>query len=93
MRPAYLCALMIMLVLGPAVEAAEVERGEGLHERHCTACHGTEVYERSDRRVGSRAALERQVARCTRAAGVDWNAQQIEAVVRDLDRRFYHFSE
>lgn len=77
------------VLFSPATQAAS---GQALHDKHCLACHGTEVYTRGGRRVGSYPALQTQVARCKGAAGAPWFDEEVAAVVEYLNASFYKFS-
>lgn len=58
---------------------------------HCTACHGTEVYTRSNRRVKDRAQLSKQVQRCQLSQGLQWFDEDVEAVADYLNSQYYKF--
>lgn len=66
-------------------------RGKQLHQKHCTACHGTEVYTREDRRIQSLQMLQQQVARCNKATGANLSEADRTALVQYLNRSFYGF--
>lgn len=82
---------MAAVLAAPVSAQDELAQGKALHERHCTACHGTEVYTRPDRRMRSLDMLQSQIGRCTRAAGADLNEQEQAALARYLNETFYHF--
>ncbi|MFZ0257748.1 MAG: hypothetical protein WAN46_19385 [Gammaproteobacteria bacterium] len=88
-----LAGCLLLLIAGSA-GAEDGASGKALHDRACTSCHGTEVYTRPDRKIDSLTALERQVQRCAeKAAKVDWNASQIDAVAQYLNNAFYGFDK
>jgi mono/diheme cytochrome c family protein len=89
------CLIATAAVLGlcaalPA-SAADAQRGHALHEKHCTACHGSEVYTRPDRRVTSLAGLRKQVNRCKHTLEVQWFDDDVEDVVAYLNQTYYRF--
>ena len=71
--------------------AADDGSAQTLHDQHCMSCHGTEVYTREARMVGSLQALENQVRRCETALGLRWFDEEISGVTQLLNDRFYHF--
>lgn len=81
---------VVLPLLAPVV-FADAERGKQLHDESCLKCHGTEVYSRADRFIGSRDALEKQVNRCKTNVGVQWFDEDVANVVEYLDQSFYHF--
>lgn len=82
---------LAMATMTPAW-AIDPEMGRALHKQSCTACHGTEMYTRADRKIDSYPALQSRVARCTAPAAVQWNDEQKAAVVEYLDQEFYQFN-
>jgi mono/diheme cytochrome c family protein len=87
-----LVAIGAILVLGsgPAV-AQPSEQAESLYETNCLKCHGSEIYTREDRMVGSLDGLERQVQRCESALGLRWFDEDIKDVSAYLNHHFYKF--
>lgn len=79
----------VVLLIAPATHAAEAERGRLLYETHCLGCHESAVHVREQRRVKSAPALRAEVAARAQAAGLRWTAEDIDDVVRYLDRRYY----
>lgn len=80
--------------------AADIERGKQLHEENCLKCHTSimggdpnSIYTREDRRIGSLAALDKQVRRCKTSLGVSWPDDQIDDVVTYLNETFYKFDK
>ena len=78
-----------LLVSLPA--AANPGKGAALYKKECTACHGSEVFTRPDRRVTSLTALNRQVRQCNHALEKKWFDEDINAVVSYLNQQFYKF--
>ena len=84
--------LLSMVAPTPAPAfAADIEHGKTLVEQHCTRCHDTGVYSRSDRRIGSLEALKNQVKRCELSQSLQWPQPNIDDVVAYLDATFYKF--
>jgi cytochrome c2 len=86
-------ATVLLLVVGTRAWGANanVERGKELVDSKCMACHGTDVYTRPEHRIKSLEALENQIPRCAKAAGADWNQQQMADVVAYLNQAYYKF--
>ena len=74
-----------------AADQASVDQGKALHDAHCQACHGSEVYTRDDRKVKSLAGLDTQVNRCTHTLGIQWFEDESGAVVDYLNTTYYKF--
>jgi hypothetical protein len=70
---------------------AEDGSAQSLYDQNCVSCHGSEVYTREDRKIGSLAALETQVRRCETALELRWFDEDISEVTQLLNDRFYHF--
>lgn len=86
------------LLLAPAVQAADIQAGQALHDAHCVSCHASltkgdpaQIYTRSERRIQSYSALAGQVRRCQTAAGVQWSAAELDDVTAFLNQRYYKF--
>jgi mono/diheme cytochrome c family protein len=88
----FIVPLACAATLAAPAARADAAAGQQLHDRHCQSCHGTEVYTRDNRRVGSYVALEGQVKRCQGAAGAAWNRQQTADVIDYLNTAFYKFT-
>ena len=83
-------ALATTVTTTPLAIAGEVD-APALMQEHCISCHGSEVYTREDRRVGSLAALHTQVRMCEQNLGLTWFDDQIDAVTNLLNTQFYRF--
>jgi mono/diheme cytochrome c family protein len=73
-------------------------QGQALHDAACLQCHASlgggnpnQLYQRADRQVKSLSELEKRVAFCMKAADVNWNKAQQQAVVEYLRDAFYRF--
>ncbi len=90
--------LPLLLLAGPA--GAEPVSGEALHAKHCVGCHqritqgnGSVLYTRENRRVNSLQGLARQVKRCKNNLQITLFDEDVAAIVRYLNDRYYHFEE
>ena len=82
---------ILCLMLTSQIVCADIVRGKILQEQSCTTCHDSSVYTRPDRRIKTLDALKERVGRCTKAAGVKWNRQEVLDVVNYLNSSFYHY--
>ena len=84
--------LVFVWILGfGAAAAADIENGDDLHFEHCTGCHDSGVYTRSDRKIRDLAALGRQVRFCKDTIGAPWFDDEVDDVIAYLNASFYHF--
>lgn len=91
-RPLLPLSLMLIgLIAGARTHADDTVNAQALVEQNCTSCHGSEVYTRSDRRVGSLDALHAQVRMCEQNLGLTWFDDQVDAVATLLNREYYGF--
>ncbi len=86
-----LSALCLVLAL-PTLASADEEDTAELYQFNCTSCHGAEVYTRTDRKVDSLDALERQVRRCELALGLKWFDEEIASMANYLNTHYYKFT-
>lgn len=87
-------AVFVSLYLGlSAANAAESTpaSGKDLYEKNCIACHGAEIYTRTDRKVTSRDKLTARVRTCENNLNLQWFDEEVEAVAEYLNKEFYHF--
>lgn len=97
-KNAFVAALFLMITA--PTSAADLERGEGLHQTNCLQCHadmlggdGSAMYTRADRRVTSLAGLKQQVRRCRDNIGLMWFDEDVADVTAFLNTRYYRFEE
>ena len=79
-----------LLLCSFAVQA-DLDKGKRLVEQACSGCHDTSVYSRPDKKMKSISALQAQVERCPKPAGMSWTDQDSLDVVEYLNKEFYHF--
>jgi mono/diheme cytochrome c family protein len=85
-------ALAFALTTVAAPAAAEAD-AHALYEQNCTGCHGTEVYTRPDRKIGSLGALKTQVERCNTNLDKGMFPEEVKAVAMLLNDEYYKFEE
>ncbi|MES9899438.1 MAG: cytochrome c [Sedimenticola sp.] len=83
-------SLIAAITTTPAA-AFDIPTGKDQLETNCTACHGTDVYTRADKRINSRPALSAQVHRCQVAQGLGWFDDEVENTAEYLNHQFYKF--
>lgn len=83
--------LLTFCVVTQAAAASRLDRGELLYNTHCLACHTEQMHWREQRLVTDLDTLKVQVRRWQEVSRARWNEEDIEAVVRYLNRTFYQF--
>lgn len=84
---------MMALPVFADADAADAERGRLLYENHCMTCHESVVHIRSDRKSQSLGEVNWQVSRWASEIKLDWRYEEVSAVVRYLNERFYRFEK
>ena len=84
-------AITASIACAAQVQAQDAPIGKALHDSHCIACHGSEVYTRPNHRVTNMDALNTQVTRCENNLGLQWFDEQRDAVSNYLNDSYYHF--
>ena len=87
--PPAACVLLGALLCG--APAAAQSRGELLYTTHCVACHTTQVHWRDRRLATDWDSLQAQVVRWQATGSLNWSDEDILAVTRHLNERFYGF--
>jgi len=87
------CAMtMGMLSMSSAVaQEPSVERGRALYENHCVVCHTVNVHARVNRLAVSRAEVREIVEKWQSQERLSWSAQEVDDVVKFLNRTRYQF--
>ena len=83
--------LPAMLLSAQPLQAADIEHGKTLKQKHCMSCHDDGVYTRSDRRVTTLQGLHKQVKRCELTLELKWFDDDVNAVAGHLNEMFYKF--
>ena len=83
--------LLFVATFGTAAQAGDAAEGKALHQENCVSCHGTEVYTRDNRMVGSMNSLITQVNRCNVNLGTGWFDDEVESVATYLNANYYRF--
>lgn len=90
-----LLLLLAVLASGSAQATAllpgDAARGKALHAQHCTGCHDTGVYTRSNRRVKTVEGLMGQVRLCDTQLKKRLSKDDIDDLVRHLNDSYYRF--
>lgn len=66
-------------------------KGQALHAKNCSACHGTEVYSRADRKMKTPAQLAGRISGCNANTGAGWFPEEEQHVGAYLNQTFYKF--
>ncbi len=85
---------IVLLAAGSmsARAAEDFDRARALYENHCRSCHESWAHTRDGRAVDSLDGLRMRVASWSLHTGLGWTTEEINAVTRYLDRRFYQFT-
>lgn len=73
---------------GPEIESS---RGQLLYENDCRGCHESVVHVRERRKASTPAAVEAWVRRWSGELKLGWGDDEVRAVSRYLDERYYKF--
>ena len=87
-------ALLLATLSFPAAAAllpGNAANGKKLHEAHCQACHGTDLYTRMERRVKSVEGLMGQVNGCNQQLRKDFSRDAVNDLIRYLNETYYRF--
>jgi mono/diheme cytochrome c family protein len=76
-----------------AQPAPSSSRGELLYSNHCIGCHTAQVHWRDHRLATDWASLRAQVLRWQGNTGLAWSDDNVLAVTRYLNDRYYRFPE
>ena len=82
--------LLAMTLYGTGA-AAQDGRGELLYLTYCKACHGEQLHWRDKNVATDFPSLVREVRRWQANGNLDWSGDDVAAVARYLDDRYYHF--
>lgn len=91
LRGAVLAATMLAGVVPAGVAAAEAAQGRALYETRCGGCHDRSVHGRASRAAKSFDELRGYVVSWDRQTGALWRDDEIDAVTRYLNERYYRF--
>ncbi|MBI3370140.1 MAG: c-type cytochrome [Betaproteobacteria bacterium] len=93
MRRASLIAA-VFAAASPSVLAQETtQRGQELYATQCATCHTERLHQREKSNIRTRADLRAEVTRWSRETRQRFSAEDIEDVVRYLDRSHYRLKK
>lgn len=81
------------LLLNSTAFAADIENGKSLYEANCTRCHGSEVFQRSNRMVNTKEQLIERIKQCELSNELTWFEEEITDVSAYLAQEFYRFDD
>ena len=67
----------------------QTSRGQLLYENHCLECHTSVVHIRNNRKAINLIEVRKFVIRWSRELHLPWQKEEIDDVVRYLDRQYY----
>ena len=68
------------------------ERGQLLHENHCSACHNDSVNSRNNSKAHSVDEIRQWVVRWSKHLELGWGQHDVDLVTDFLNQRYYHFT-
>lgn len=88
-------ALGVAIALPAVAPRAQPVAGRGalLYDTHCIGCHTTQAHWRDRRLVTDWASLREQVRRWQDLQRLGWSEDDVTAVARHLNARFYRLRE
>ena len=90
--PARVIFVFFILVFSQiSSHAADLNRGETLHDENCLQCHSVNIYSRNDRIVNSITQLSERVKQCELANDLLWFEEDVNDVSAYLNADFYLF--
>lgn len=93
MRPIECALVLLTVVLLPVnALAADLQRGQMLHENHCRMCHDSIAYKRGTKIAHNYAEVKAQVTRWQTNTGLSWSAADIENVTAFVAKTYYKLS-
>lgn len=89
---ASLAAALTVAASSAFAQSPEIGRGRALYEIRCGLCHDRSVHQRDARIAKSFAQIRSAVMRWDRELGAAWRGDEIDAVSRYLNDRYYHYA-
>lgn len=87
----FLILMMPMVTFADSLLFGDSKSGAKLHQNSCTACHGSEVYTRSDRKIKTINGLEARVETCSINLNTNYNDDQNSDIIKFLNDHYYKF--
>ncbi len=89
-------AILYFALLAAPLHAApfakgDAIKGKALHDKNCTACHGTEMYTRANKKALTAAQLAGRISGCNANTGAGWFPEEEQHVGAYLNQNFYKF--
>jgi hypothetical protein len=92
LRGVALAAVMVLAGGAPAgVTAADAAHGRALYEARCGGCHDRSVHARTVRAARSFDEVRGYVVNWDRQIGRLWRDEEVDAVTRYLNERYYRY--
>jgi len=93
MKKIIIVSLFLISGIAQAAEdrSKSIKHGKNVHQNHCLKCHTDSIYTRDNRIVKSINALGKQVRICRDNTDAPWFADDTDAVVNFLNKKYYRF--
>lgn len=83
-----------VLVLGSIATAqAQSDRGKELYDLHCIQCHRDSLHKRPNPAARNYQEVREWVNLWARHVGAQWGKEDMEAVIRYLNDRYYFYTD
>lgn len=97
LRPLLATAALALATTGAA---ADVARGQSLHDKQCVSCHikryggdGSEMYTRADRKIRDLKSLGQRVAACNAMVNAGLFPEDEADIATYLEQHYYKFAK
>jgi hypothetical protein len=87
----FLVSVVLLGSLPGRTLAVDADRGYGLYDLHCTACHAESVHGRAKRVASDYYEVRDWVRRWERSLGLRWSAEDIDDVALWLNVTYYGY--
>lgn len=93
MDPCRIALALALIACGhaPLAFGADTSQGRALYESRCDVCHDKSVHNRAARKSRNLGEVRQWVSRWNSELGGAWKDEEIDAVTRYLNERFYKF--
>ncbi len=91
MAALFACLCAVQWPVAAFAPDTDAERGRALYEVRCNDCHDRSVHRRAPRAARTFAEIRSFVVRWDRELGALWRSDDVDAVTRYLNERFYGY--
>ncbi len=85
------CAISLLILFHPVINAVDIENGKTLHNENCTRCHQPDIYTHENSMIHSYTELNERIRQCEIMAEMAWFDDEINDVTAYLNETYYKF--